>query len=238
MVTRADAIERRPSKVASSFDEQIDAKSSPDTVFDEILAGLYDGRYAPGQRLIESDLTRRYKVSRGSVREALRRLASEGFVKITLHRGAYVRSLNRTEARHALMLLEVLIGLAARLAAENIHVPDSASRMKAALGELIAPKQNRAYGEVIRARHGFYTTMVAVGENEELARLLKSMELVRIQFRTHPTADEIRVENYRRITDAILSGKGAQAEKVARAHIREFLKRIEDLPENAFPVDV
>src|SRR5690606_34452751 len=60
-----------------------DTISSPDGVFNEILNGLYDGRYVPGQKLIESDLTDRFKVSRGSVREALKRLAAEGVVQLT-----------------------------------------------------------------------------------------------------------------------------------------------------------
>jgi DNA-binding GntR family transcriptional regulator len=211
-----------------------DLQSSSDVIFADILEGLYDGRYAPGQRLIESDLTRRYQASRSSVREALRRLASDGFVSITLHRGAYVRCLDRAEARDALLLLEVLIGLGARLAAEKITTPGAAKKLKQALGRLVDRDPSRPYGELLRARHGFYTTMVAIGGNGELARTLKSMELVRIQFRTHPTADTLRIENYEQITDAILAGKGTAAEKAARNHIHQFLVRIDNLPEGAF----
>ncbi len=51
-----------------------------DPLFDRLRQTVQEGRYAPGQRLslIEADLTREYGVSRGPVREALRRLATEG----------------------------------------------------------------------------------------------------------------------------------------------------------------
>ena len=53
-------------------------ESPRDVVFRDIIRGLYEGRFAPGQRLVEGDLTTLYGVSRGPVREALSRLAAEG----------------------------------------------------------------------------------------------------------------------------------------------------------------
>ena len=52
--------------------------TSPDRVVDAIIRSIRTGVYVPGQRLIEADLTRDYHVSRGPVREALKRLAAEG----------------------------------------------------------------------------------------------------------------------------------------------------------------
>ena len=54
------------------------ADGSPGVVYRGIVDGLYRGRYVPGQRLVEADLTRDFEVGRGSVREALSRLAAEG----------------------------------------------------------------------------------------------------------------------------------------------------------------
>jgi len=45
--------------------------SSPDQVVRALIDGVKSGRYVPGQRLIEADLTAELKVSRGPVREAL-----------------------------------------------------------------------------------------------------------------------------------------------------------------------
>lgn len=57
-----------------------------DTVRNEILAG----RLEPGQRIIEQELCDSMDISRGPIREALKRLEEEGYVNSIPHRGAFV----------------------------------------------------------------------------------------------------------------------------------------------------
>ena len=64
-----------------------------------ITAGIESGRFVPGQRLTEAELTRQLGVSRGPVREAFKRLAGEGVLDLTRHRGAVVRAQTREEVR-------------------------------------------------------------------------------------------------------------------------------------------
>ena len=78
------------------------SRSFDDQVVAALIRGLQDGRYVPGQRLIEADLTKELKVSRGPVREALKRLAAEGLVSLIPHRGAYIRALTRDEVHDML----------------------------------------------------------------------------------------------------------------------------------------
>src|SRR5208337_15324 len=80
---------------------------------DDILAG----RLAPGSRLVECELTARFSVSRGPVREALRRLAAEGLIEHLPHRGALVRRLTLREIRELFEIRVEMEALAARLAA-------------------------------------------------------------------------------------------------------------------------
>ena len=51
---------------------------------------ILEGRFIPGERLKEEELTDICGVSRTPVREALRRLALEGLVVLTPHQGAQV----------------------------------------------------------------------------------------------------------------------------------------------------
>ncbi|MBV8613756.1 MAG: GntR family transcriptional regulator, partial [Acetobacteraceae bacterium] len=141
--------------------------SSPDQVVSEILRGLYTGRYVPGQRLIEADLTREYKVSRGSIREALKRLAAEGVVSLNLYRGAYIRTLSRSEARDVFAVTEVLTGLAARLAAERIREGDNEALVREAVADVVATARGD-FIEFAQARNRFYRRSVRVGGNREL----------------------------------------------------------------------
>ena len=107
-------------------------------IFREIVQGLYKGGYVPGQRLVEADLTARWNVSRGTVREALNRLSAEGIVTLSRHRGATIRVLDPIEMRDILDVLELMIGMAARLAARRIDQDDNRSRFKEAFETLMA----------------------------------------------------------------------------------------------------
>ena len=214
-----------------------EATSSPDTIFKEVLQGLYDGRYVPGQRLIEADLSRTFRVSRGSVREALRRLAAEGVVELTLHKGAYIRILSRNDARDVARVMEVMIGLAAQLAAERCD-DEGEALLRGRYTRLAAFKDGPDFIGFIRARNSFYRALVRIGQSQELARLLPSMHvhLVRIQFRQYYTpAEEARFEDYREMTEAVVARDSVRAERAGRAHIRRIFNEIDNLPDGAFP---
>ena len=88
--------------------------SSPRRVMEVIVSGIENGRFVPGQRLTEADLTHELKVSRGPVREAFTRLAGEGVLVLSKHRGAFVRAQTREEALDMMVVLEVLVGLHGR----------------------------------------------------------------------------------------------------------------------------
>jgi DNA-binding GntR family transcriptional regulator len=64
----------------------MDAEGGPrggtlERLFAHLKEGILSGRYAPGQRLIEADLTSELGCSRGPLREAFRRLTAEGLVE-------------------------------------------------------------------------------------------------------------------------------------------------------------
>ena len=220
--------------------QKVDADGSPGLVYRGIVDGLYRGRYVPGQRLVEADLTRDFDVGRGSVREALNRLAAEGLVSMNLHRSAVVRSLSRSEARDIVKLLEVLNGFAARMAADRIGEAGNRKALDEAFAHLISDEVRRDFLRFARARNSFYKTIVGMGGNGELARLMPrtNVDLLRVQFRSFwPAEDDVRVENYRAIYEAICDGAARKAKTAAKAHIRRIGDMIEALPDAAFAGD-
>ena len=89
-----------------------------DFIVERLREDILAGRLAPGSRLVESDLTARFAVSRGPVREALRRLSAEGLIEHRPHRGAVVRRLSERDIRELFQIRVEMEALAARLAAE------------------------------------------------------------------------------------------------------------------------
>jgi DNA-binding GntR family transcriptional regulator len=96
------------------------AEDAPTTLQEEVCVQLrdliMDGTLAPGARLNERELTERLGVSRTPLREATRRLASEGLVQLQPHRGAIVAPIDETKVRETLAVMGALEAFAGELA--------------------------------------------------------------------------------------------------------------------------
>ncbi|MCC5999328.1 MAG: GntR family transcriptional regulator [Pararhodobacter sp.] len=212
--------------------------SSPELVVEAIVSGVYSGRMVPGQRLVEADLTRNLGVSRGPVREALKRLAAEGLVTLNRHRGAYIRALSRSEVHDTLIVLEVLVGLVARLAAHNIDKGDNHAALQTQFAQLSAVRENSDFMALLKERRDYYDLLIRIAENAEVTRLMPLMQihLLRLQFQSYLTHEhrEKQFEDYAAITEAILAGNRNRADRLMQIHIRRTRILLTRLPEEAF----
>ncbi|MEE8367192.1 MAG: GntR family transcriptional regulator [Thermoanaerobaculia bacterium] len=77
---------------------------------------IVEGTFRSGERINEVDLASRLDVSRTPVREALSRLASEGFVTIQPRRGFFVQDLRPEQVEHLYMIRATLDPAALELA--------------------------------------------------------------------------------------------------------------------------
>jgi DNA-binding GntR family transcriptional regulator len=204
-----------------------------------IRSGIKEGIYAPGQRLIESELTRTFGVSRGPLREAMWRLAGEGLVRIEPNRGVTVRKLSRAEVRHIYEIREMLEGLAARLAADQIDSGDHRSRLRSAQRTLDQCRKTNDVNGYILANEQLHELIVELSENELLSSLLGQLRvpIFRLQFRRFlaiPSAISASAEQHAEVLNAILAGESGAAERAMRRHIRESGQLIQDLPDSGF----
>jgi DNA-binding GntR family transcriptional regulator len=204
-------------------------KGASRALFDDVLAGLYEGRYEPGQRLVEAQLTSAYGMSRGPVREALNALAAIGVVELTPQRGAQITFLGIQQAIDILIVTQSLIGTAARLAAMNIDKGDGRERMQAALNALAAFDSNDNSPAFAIARESFYATLKQVSGNSELRRILPGVQvhIIRVQYRAIlRDIDGSRFSDYGRIAEAVIAGNPAAAEAAAKTHIGRAIKAL------------
>ncbi len=107
----------------------------------EIVRAIVDGRYAPGERLVETRVAASLGISRSPVREALKALESEGLIRIEQGRGTFVREVPPVDVEHMIPLRATLEALAARL-----FIHRGAAAPVAELAEI-----NRAMNEAVAA---------------------------------------------------------------------------------------
>jgi DNA-binding GntR family transcriptional regulator len=194
------------------------AKSSSARIVGEIMRGLYDGTYVPGQRLSEPELMQWFGVSRSTARESIHRMEAEGIVDVFPFKGAVIRRMSPEEALDATLVMQICVGLAARLAAERMEQPGNRMKLQSAWTALLKFEGAGESYEFVRARDHFYRVMTEVSRNRELQRIFPTVQ-VHLVRRNYPLTTRERFDDYRRIVTAILKGNGAAAEKAARDHV-------------------
>ncbi|HMS58470.1 MAG TPA: GntR family transcriptional regulator [Tepidiformaceae bacterium] len=68
-------------------------RTKADVVYEALQSAILAGRMEPGQHLRQEDIAARWGVSQTPVREAFRRLESEGLVEHSPNKGVVVRGL-------------------------------------------------------------------------------------------------------------------------------------------------
>jgi len=100
--------------------------SKSDMVTDVLRDLITDGQLSPGTPLRQRNLAEQFDVSNTPVREALRRLESEGLVVTDVHRGATVARTESEELEENYRILAALEALAGSLAVAKITDDDIA----------------------------------------------------------------------------------------------------------------
>ncbi|HSO79811.1 MAG TPA: GntR family transcriptional regulator, partial [Chromatiaceae bacterium] len=95
-----------------------------DQIFTRMRREIVEGQIPPGSKMSEPELARRYGISRGPLREALRRLESSSLVVRRANVGARVIDLSSAQLLDLYYLREALEGMAARLAAERMSAAE------------------------------------------------------------------------------------------------------------------
>ena len=98
---------------------ELERSNLPAEIADRLRELISSGDIPPGTRLIEADVASQLGVSRGSVREALRILETEGLLESFPGRGSYVAQISERDIREVYSLRCILEEEAMRLAAEN-----------------------------------------------------------------------------------------------------------------------
>ncbi|HXV24689.1 MAG TPA: GntR family transcriptional regulator [Alphaproteobacteria bacterium] len=196
-----------------------------DYIAESILKGIHEGRYAPGQRLVEADITQELGVSRGPLREAFRRLAADGILEIQAHKGAAIRRHSRAELRELFRVREVLEGLAARLAAERIEMPGARERALATWQRLRDVGPSLEVPDVIEDNESFHGTIFELSGNRFLQRVMTPLQMPTYRaafFRLFRSANRQRsLAQHIAILEAVLDGNPDRAEAEMRNHVRE-----------------
>lgn len=216
--------------------------SELERLIQELRTRIHRGQLVPGQRLIEADLVAETGMSRGRIREALRRLEDERLVRIDRNRGASVRRISRKEVSDTLEVLRAL----SLLMTENALAKHDSPEARRALGD--------ALEQVRRFRHhlsDFEQSRQFMDENarfwDVFANLSDNPVLTETRIRLETTLFRLALEGTRitsekdlwiarheEILEAILAGDRNTAIKLVKQSVLDVERAILALPDSAF----
>jgi DNA-binding GntR family transcriptional regulator len=190
------------------MDPQTRLKTSTlaDTVFGQIRTAIVKGELPSGSKVNEPQLSKQYGISRGPLREAIRRL--EGCKLVEIYE-----------------IREFLEGLACRLAAQKANEEDCRN-----LRDLLANHEQQIQSENGRLYYqkegdlDFHYLIVQLSSNTRLFNLLCDelyhlLRLYRMQTSSSPSRPVQAFKEHHQIVDAIEAGDGELAELLMRRHI-------------------
>ena len=93
-------------------------------IYREMRNEIALGKLMPGERLIETQISKKFGCSRGPVREAFNRLEKEGFIDILPNQGAVVTKSSPQDIQDYYSLLEILEGKAVEWATPLLEPSD------------------------------------------------------------------------------------------------------------------
>jgi DNA-binding GntR family transcriptional regulator len=224
MVIESDSQTARAMARTQLF-EPVGTQRLGDKVYRSLLEAIATNRLPQGARVQEDVLAAQMGVSKTPVREALRRLEAEGFIRLAPHRTPEVRRLDVTDIDDLYLVREYLERLAARSIAE--------ARPRAVLAQLeelqVAAEAGMAQAQEIAAsvsyNHQFHRLLMEGSGNLRLRRLyqLLDVDIRRLAYHSVRVAGRQRdaVVQHRALLQAIGAGNAQQAETLIAQHVQQ-----------------
>lgn len=196
--------------------------SAVDKAYRAIREALQRGELGMGTRLRESELAERIGVSRTPIRQALRKLGSEGLVDFTDTQRAAVVFLTDKDASDMFHLRAIVEGHASRVAASRINEGNVTK-----LAELTAAMEKAAsrkdLDQVSTLNSEFHQLIVSAADSPRLRQLMTGVVEILVVLRTFsqysPRELARSVGHHWELIDAFKARDSDWAESVMRSHI-------------------
>jgi DNA-binding GntR family transcriptional regulator len=205
-------------------------------VYAQVRAAILSLALAPGERLTERGLERRFAASRTPARAALVRLEAEGLVQRD-GRGWCVAPIDTAEIQAVGELREAVEGATVRLAVVRATDADIAD-----VRALLDSAQPRDEATTLRAGRDFHVELARLGGNPLMADIVAGAmtRLARtrwLEVRT-PEARAQAWQDHRAIVDAVSRRDATGAAELVAAHIRGTHERLLHHLRTAAPVRI
>ena len=209
--------------------EKTNFRTKSDIIYRELKSDIVSGKYKPRQRIITSEVAKRFGFSESPVREALKRLESEGLIQNTPHVGAIVTSFDMEDVEKIYQVRTTLEGLATRMAAQNTEENDL-KLLEKIIAKMEKAVRDKQYEKLGLLNKEFHSIIYSACGNEYLYKII--FELWDLSSRTPgvfalvPERAHRSLLEHKEIFNALKKRDGILAEKLIIEQKRNSLKAL------------
>ncbi|MFC7328325.1 GntR family transcriptional regulator [Marinactinospora rubrisoli] len=198
--------------------------SKADYVHEALRQEILDGTLPPGSAIGQEEIAARLGVSITPVREALRRLESDGLISYRAHRGATVSELGSDAVEELYLLRAAVEGLAARLAATRV-TEDQLARLREVHERMLAADARSDARALAEDSRLFHQLVADIGGPAFLAAHIRSIRQnnpvpLSVSLWNTPENAHHFLDAHARLLRALQDRDAESAERVMAEHIR------------------
>ncbi len=200
------------------------AKPVRQMVYETLRQAIVEGEFLAGARLLEEDLARTMEVSRTPVREALRKLETEGLIAHAPGKGATVQGFSREDVAELYAIREALEVLAINYTIEHITDGDI-EKLKSLAKEARAHLRRRDVKGMFDGSQRFNDLLIQACRMPRLIKIINSYREYRHRFRfdtmvKHKARLVEAWKEHESILEAVIAKDRKKAETLVRQHLR------------------
>lgn len=199
--------------------------SQGEAAYEKLLTAIREGTYMPGDRLREVEVAGRLSLSRTPVREALRKLESDGIVEHRPRIGAVIRQLSQGEVVELYEMRLVLERTAAEMAAKHASAAEI-DALETLNEEIGAATDDAARAAALNQK--FHRGIYLSTRNRFLLEAARALNNALLLLGPTTLADEARItvvyDQHRGILAALQDGDASRAGAAAAEHLQTSLR--------------
>lgn len=208
----------------------IQFKTKTEAVFQKIRQNIIDKELKPGERVVISEIAKEFGISEIPVREAIRKLESEGLVKFTPHVGAVVSLIEGNEFLEIYLMRIELEALATRLSTPHMKESDIRVLKNCLVREEKAIKAEE-YEKLRELNKDFHLRIYTTGPYPYLCGtivdLWERFDLMQSVFVYVPKSVVLSWEEHKQIVEALAEKNARLAVKLVRQQKNRTRSQIE-----------
>ena len=193
-------------------------KSLPECVAEQMIQGIVSGRLKPGERLVEQKLAALFGIGQPTVREALKELEYQGFVRKLPNRATYVTDLSASDVEKMFEVRMALETLAIERATANLTT-DALTELR---GHLAAMEKAAHVADLPAFHHSdvaFHRVIWNLSGNEHLGAALDRIAFslfafVLLKYRDEREGYAAAVTQHRQIIDGLATEDPTKASRM------------------------